>query len=124
MDGGDGRTQVAGTIHATSFLLNSMVSALRLNEIWRRHHPLDREYMHMSHEHDCSAHIDYLFCSKPALSLILQLEEHKILVWDYAPISIFLSKNQPRSETFVWRITSHLPRDETFLQMVNGTNMS
>lgn len=63
--------------------LATMVSALQLTDIWKFHHPADREFTLHSQIHDSLSRIDYFFSTPSLLPDILTPTIEDLAIFDH-----------------------------------------
>lgn len=89
-------------------------------DIWRRTHPLDKEYSHLSHVHDLHVRVDTFQCS-PDIHAMLQGAEYLTrTISDHNPLLAKIQWGTQQQPIPTWRLKPEALEDQVFLQEVRG----
>lgn len=91
---------------------------LHLTDIWRSHHPLERDYTCLSAAHGTLSRIDYMLTSDSLFPRILDSEIEPISISDHALCWIKVARTVDRGPHKQWRFPAHLSQSDTFRKTV------
>ncbi|MGL4338286.1 MAG: hypothetical protein ACRCST_15485 [Turicibacter sp.] len=86
-------------------------------DIWRLHHPADREYSFFSHVHKSYSRIDLFFIDSKLLSKVSTSKYHNILISDHSAVTVSLGFGWAKP-SYNWRFNTCLLLDENFCQHI------
>lgn len=86
-------------------------------DIWRLHHPADKEYSFFSHVHKSYSRIDY-FLIDSKLSNVFASKYHNILISDHSAVTLSFDFGWAKP-SYNWRFNAHLLTDVKFCQHIS-----
>lgn len=83
--------------------MNTMMSEMDIQDIWRELHPLDRDYTHYSAPHAMYSRIDYFLMGKGDIHRVRECKIGVADVSDHSAVYLKLHLDDRRKNT-VWRL--------------------
>lgn len=94
-------------------VLNNLIHSLNIFDIWRLHHPTDKDYSFFSNVHNSYTRIDYFLTDFKLTPKILSSKYHNILISDHSPVSIAVDFGMETSP-YSWRFNPTLLNEDHF----------
>lgn len=76
--------------------LLGMMDGLSLVDIWRYHHPRDRDYTYRSQIHGSYSRLDMFLVSKPDVHRVMECRIEPITLSDHGPIKMQINLGQEK----------------------------
>lgn len=99
--------------HNTTILLKDMTSALGLHDIWKLHHPLDKEFTFFSHAHNSLSRIDNFFGTEQMLNRTSAVNIEDIAISDHVPITSRYEASLVKGNARIWRFPNYMAENES-----------
>lgn len=88
--------------------LNQLLSLYHLQDVWRRHHPIDRDYTFFSPRHTSHSRLDYILASDSILESFIYSETGLRLWSDHSAVEGRFSLKNKMSHPPQWRLNADL----------------
>lgn len=105
--------------HNRTTLLQEFMDQTKRIDIWRHHHPIEREYSYYSHPHDSFACIDYFLTTYDTLTLTDTSDIKEIAILDHAPITLIMRSPTTQIGGRTWKFPSNLQGYPDFNKHLN-----
>lgn len=99
---------------SNSPLLGNMAEAFHILDVWRLHHPVEREFTFYVHPLNSVSRIDYSLGTETTLLYLDQLHIEDMVISDPSQISVLLNMNRMQGTARIWRFPCRLTDSEDF----------
>ncbi len=107
------------SLNCTS-VIKHLTESLNIVDIWRLHHPVDKEYSFFSHVHESYSRIDYFFIDSKLLPNVFASKYHNILISDHSAVTLSFDFGWAKP-SYIWRFNTYLLSDVKFCQHISDS---
>lgn len=98
--------------------IKSLLHSHHLVDVWRIHHPTDRDFSYFSIAHNSYSRLDYFLISQSLLDTPIQTSLGHALWSDHSSVYISFARPPQSRRGFSWRLNDNLLRDSVCIAEV------